>query len=293
MKYTLLVPTLHDTADRAKKWATDNYGATGFVCEKPSPQDLGLAPTWRARLRTGYDLYINVQFAPFIQTLSEVVSIGVSRSLPIKLWVAVNYESPKATFTEDLKRASDLGIGVVQFDENGNAREWNRAVALSLFTLRLTDLTRVPRVRKEALKNAEATFLSGSPPEGCQTICQELEDVTRAFAEYTYKSGYWRMPGGVKPHKDRFFRTGNWAPMLEALDTCIDEKSLRKKCPTFTKASVAAARGYAGWRNSLSHRPRNAEELKRRDAKLRTMFEATRDILLDWYGICAPVKLIK
>ena len=293
MTYTLLGQALHETADRAKKWFADNYGATGFVCEKPSPDSLPLAPTWKAKLRAGYGLYINVQSAPFIPTLSDVVSIGVHRSLPIKLWVAVNYESPKLTFAEDLRKAADLGIGVVQFDESGHAREWHRAVALSLYTLRKTDLARVPKVRKEALKNAEATFLSGSPPEGCQTICQELEDVTRAFAEYTYKNGFWTIPANTKALPDYFFRTGKWAPMLEALDIRIDEKTIRKKCPTFTKANVAAARGYAGWRNSLSHKPKNAKELTQRDARLRTMFEATRDMLLDWYEIGSPLKLIK
>lgn len=293
MTYTLLGQTLHNTADRAKRWFANNYGATGFVCEKPSPDGLRLAPTWKARLRTGYGLYVNVQSAPFIPTLSDVVAIGVSRSLPIKLWVAVNYESPKVTFAEDLRSAANLGIGVVQFDEHGQGQEWQQAVALSLYALRKTDLSRVPKVRKEALKNAEATFLSGSPPEGCQAICQELEDITRAFAECTYRNGFWRTPAGAKPLKVQFFRTGKWAPMLQDLDRLIDEKAIRGKSPTFTTAKVAAARGFTGWRNSLSHKPKNPKELQQRDTKLRTMFEATRDLLLDWYEIAAPLKLIK
>ena len=293
MTYTFLGQALHDTADRAKRWFANTYGATGFICEKPSPDNLPLAPTWKAKLRTGYGLYINVQSTPFIPTLSDVVSIGVHRSLPIKLWVVVNYEAPKLTFAEDLRRAADLGIGVVQFDEYGHAREWHRAVPLSLYTLRKTDLARVPKRRKEELKNAEATFLSGSPPEGCRMICEELEDVTRAFAEYTYKNGFWTMPASAKPPSDYFFRTGKWAVMLESLDALIDMKAIRKKCPSFAKPIVAAARSYTDWRNSLSHKPKNAKELKDRDSRLRTMFEATRDILLDWFDVVQPLKLIK
>ncbi|MBX3405645.1 MAG: hypothetical protein KF869_02675 [Phycisphaeraceae bacterium] len=292
MTYTLLGETLHETADRARKYFAHTYGAKSFICEKPSSDSLPLAPTWAARLGNGYGLYINVQSTPYMPTLSDVVSIGVNNGLPIKLWVAVNHDAPKLTFTEDLRRASDLGIGVVQFDEQGKAKEWNRAIPLSLYALRKTDPARVPKLRKEELRNAESTFLSGSPPDGCQAICQELEAVTRAFSEYTYKNGCWINPVGAKPLADRFFRRDSWATMLELLDQRVDVKSTRKKCQAFTKSKVAAARGYTDWRNSLSHKPRNVRELRDRDTRLRTMFEATRDLLLEWYEIVKPIKIV-
>jgi hypothetical protein len=56
---------------------------------------------------------------------------------------------------------------------------------------------------------------------------------------------------------------------------------------------VVQVRAFTDWRNAVSHAPKSLDALKRRDAKLRTMFEATRDLLLDWWGLCKPLGLLR
>lgn len=290
MSYTMLGQNLHETAGRAKKYFATTYGATHFLCEQAIDKDLPLRPTWQATMGVGYRLCIDVRESPFSNTLYEFVMKCAQLGMPVRLWVVVPDGNVAPTFSTELKQARELGVGVVQIAGNGTPNEFHKPVALSLFGLKRTDLKAIPKVRRELLKNAEDLFLGGSPDKGCQEVCQCLEAVTRQFAERTYNDGLWRMPAG-KTFAPRFFRRDSWANMLQGLDSQIDERATRAKCPKFKKAKVAGARLYTDWRNSVSHRPKTLKELQERDAKLRTMFEATRDLLTEWYEIVKPLKL--
>jgi hypothetical protein len=292
MRYSFLGQDLHETADRAKSFFAANYGATHFKCEEPVENDLRLRPTWKAKLKSGHTLCVNVQPTPFSSTLYEFVMKCAQRELPIKLWVAVPLGSAKESFSADLKQAHEAGIGVVQFSDDGKPHEFHRAVPLSLFGLKKTDLRTVPRARRDEVKTAEATFLDGTPDQGCQALCQQLEQITRQVAERTYDNGWWKTPAGSKPLRKRFFTTDSWAKMLEAFDSRVEQKKVEARCPSFTKAKVAGTRGFTDWRNDVSHKPKNLKELQKRDAKLRTMFEATRNLLIEWYLIAKPLKLL-
>lgn len=291
MSYMMLGQNLHETADRAKKYFAQTYGAAHFECEKALDKDLPLKPTWQGTMNAGYRLCVEVRESPFSNSLYEFVVECSKRRMPIRLWVAVPHGNVGPTFNSELKQARDLGVGIVQIAEDGTGNEFHKPVALSLFGLKRTDLNAAPKPRREFLKNAEDLFLTGSPDKGCQEICQCLELVTRQFAEHTYGAGLWRTPEGANTLAARFFREVAWATMLEALDTRIDEKRTRAKCKAFKKAKVAGARHYTDWRNTLSHKPKTLKEFQDRDAKLRTMFEATRDLLIEWYDIVKPLKL--
>jgi len=292
MTYALLGQDLHEVADASKKWFASQYGATGFVCEQEVMPDLPLKPTWQARMKTGYTLCLNVQPTPFSPTLHEFVNKCAARGLPIKLWVAVGSPQTKDTFGSDLKQARNLGIGVLQIIPGVDPHEFHRAVPLSLFALGKTAPAKVPAARREAIKNAEDTFLDGAPDQGCQAICQELELLTRQFAQLTYASGWWRTPANSKALRARFFTTDSWSTMLETMEARLDVKKVAGKSPQFTKQAVVRARSFTDWRNSVSHKPKTVSELRTRDARLRTMFEATRDLLIDWYVIAKPLGLL-
>ncbi|BBO30728.1 hypothetical protein [Lacipirellula parvula] len=293
MTYVLLGQDLHETADGAKKYFSQNYGATQFKCEQSVRENLPLKPTWQAKLKHGYTLCVNVQPSPFSHTLHEFVNSCAANGLAIKLWVAVSHGGAKDSFSAELRKAHENGIGVLQFGPDGTAHEHNRAVPLSLFALRKTVLKDVPTVCRELVKDAEATFLDGAPDKGCQAICQELERVTRAFAETTYNLGMWTAPKSSKTYSSKFFQTDPWAAMLEAMESRIDVTAVRGKCTGFSKQLIVQSRGYTDWRNKVSHAPKTLQQVQARDARLRTMYEATRDLLLEWYPVAKPFKVLK
>jgi hypothetical protein len=208
------------------------------------------------------------------------------------LWVAVAAGASKETFSSDLRRAREIGIGVVEFAVNGTPHEIHRAVPLSLFALKRTNMQSVPKVRREEIKTAEIAFLDGMPGQGCQTICQELESITRLFAEHAYISGWWKTPAGSAPIPDAFFRVDSWAGLLEEMEQRTDYKLLRTKVPGFSKQLILGARAFTNWRNTVSHKPSTLEQLKKRDQNLRSMFEVTTDLLLEWYGVAKPLRLL-
>lgn len=291
MTYALLGHTLHETADRAKKYFVKSYGATSFACESEVEKDLPLRPTWQADLKAGYRLCVEVRETPFSPTLYQFVTVCANRNIPVRLWVAVPAGAAPSSFGKELREARELGVGVVEIAEDGTAHEFHRPVPLSLFGLRKTDLNKVPKQHRESIKKAEDTFLDGAPEQGCQAVCQELESLTRKFAEYTYDQiDWWKNKATLKIPK-RFFTTESWAKMLAKLDQEIDEAKVRGKAKEFKVPLIAGARQYTDWRNSVSHKPKTLKDIQARDAKLRTMFEASRDLVIDWYKVALALKL--
>ncbi len=292
MSYSFLGEDLHEVADSAKEWFQTHYAATHFLCEQEVDKALPLKPTWQARMKTGYTLCLNVQPTPFSPTLHEFVTKCASKGLPIKLWVAVGSAASKESFGAELKQAHGIGIGVLQALPGEEPHEYHRPVPLSLFGLSRSDPKGVPAKRRETIKSAEDTFLGGSPDQGCQAICQELESITRVVAQHTYDKGWWRTPKGSAALKARFFTTDSWANLLREFETRVEVGKVRAKADAFDIHEVVRARAFTDWRNQVSHKPKSLEELKKRDKKLRTMFEATRDLLLDWYTIARPFGVI-
>lgn len=291
MSYSLLGQDLHETADSARAWLTRLYGARGPKCEQQVTKDLPLRPTWQATAPTGYILCVNVQPSPFSQTLHEFVNLAMQRGLPIKLWVAVPADSTKESFASELKQARQAGIGVVQFSDGSLPHEYHRAVATSLFALSRTELSKIPKAAREMFKNAEETFLGGDPSHGCQSICQDIEALSRLVAAETYRLGLWKSPHGSAVLKSRFFTSDSWATMLGAFEQRADEPAIKRKCQPFRKQLIVRTRAFTDWRNSVSHKPKGMAELKKRDSRLRTMFEATRDLLVDWCHCARPLGI--
>lgn len=292
MSYSLLGQDLHEAADKAKKWFADHYGAKSFKREE-ALFDLPLRPTWQATLQGGYFLCINVQPSPFSQTLHEFVNQSAQRTLPIRLWVAVGPSGSKDSFTSELKQARNSGIGVIQIAEKGDPHVFHRAMTLSMFGLARTNMQDVVKSRREVFQNAEDTFLEGAPEQGCQAISQEIEHVSRQFAQTTYDKGWWKQAQGQKTLGATFFTKKPWAAILEEMERRANVAAITAKSPSFNKQLVVRTRAITDWRNEVSHKPNGLAQLKKRDARLRTMFEATRDLLIDWYDAAKPLGLVK
>ena len=281
MTYSLLGQDLQETADLAKRYFAEEYGATHFKCEEPIgiAPDLALRPTWQADVKDGYKLCLDVQPTPITPTLYEFVLTCAKRGLPLKLWVAVPGGGTKDSFKSDLKQAKLMGIGVVEFADGQPEHVFSRPVAFSLFALSPSQPKGIPKQYRPAIKTAEGNFLDGSPEFGCQGIFQELEDLSRKCAQDTFNRGWW---SGNTAHQSRFFEKDPWANVLEEFEKRIDVSRVKSKCPQFDRRLITKVRAQTDWRNDVSHKPKNAKQLQERDSKLRSHFEVARELLIDW-----------
>lgn len=292
MSYSFLGHDLHTTADRAKKWFAHHLGATKFICEQPV-MDLPLRPTWQAALQGGYSLCVNVQSSPFSPTLYAFVNQCAQRGLPIKLFVVIGSAAPRDNFAAELKQAREAGVGVLQIPDDGEPNEFHHAMPLSLCGLTRIDPKHVPKARREIFKTAHDAFLDGNPGQGCQLMCQELEDISRKFAFETHQKGWWRQPQGKATLKPNVFLTDAWAALLELMEERANVAVIRGKAPLFSKQLVVRTRAHTDWRNDVSHKPKTTAALKARDKRLRTMFETTSHLVLEWYDVAKPLRLVK
>ena len=111
MSYQRLGDDLHKTADKAKKFFTDQYGLKAFKCEQEISSDLNLLPTWQAEQKDGYLVALNVQPYPFSPTLHEFVNKCVTDALPLKLWVVVPRRPANPDFNENLRTVRSRSRG--------------------------------------------------------------------------------------------------------------------------------------------------------------------------------------
>ncbi len=292
MSYALLGHDLHDVADKAKKWFSDHYGAKGFKREE-ALFELPLRPTWQASLNGSYYLLINVQPTPFSPTLHAVVNQSAQQGLPIHAWVVVGPNPTQQGFASELRQALNAGVGVIQIVEKGEPHIYHRPVPLSLFGMVRTDHKAVPKARREVVLDAEQTFLGGSPAQGCQAISQELEHISRRFGSLACANGWLKGPKNGGSLSTKYFEKTPWAKVLGELENRANIGFIAKKCPGFTKQLIVRTRALTEWRNEVSHKPATLAQLKARDAKLRSMFEVTRQLVMDWYRITKPLGLAK
>ena len=287
MSYQYLAQHLHETADRARTYFAETYNAKRFLCEDAVEDDLPLRPTWQADLAGGCKLCVEVNESAFSPSLATFVTKCASRGMPVRLWVAVPAGGSSG---KEVREARELGVGIVEVGDDG-VHEVHRAVTLSLFGLRRIDLKKVPRKHRESLKKAGDAFLDGMPESGCQSVCQELEALTRLVAEHTYNKPDWWKDRANLNLAPRFFAVDSWAKMLETFDEKILPQKAQINGKPLNKALIAGARSHTDWRNSLSHKPKTLKALQTRDAKLRTMFEVTRDLVVEWYAVADAFRL--
>lgn len=290
MSFKLLADHLHVTAIAAERYFSKEYGAKHFKHELAIDKDLPLTPTLSASLSNGCILCVEVSERGYSNSLDTFVVECSTKSFPVKLYVALPSAKNDTDFAANLKKAKDRGVGIIECTDNGTYGI-TEAVSLSLFGLRKTQLDEFPKANREAIRQAEQTFLNGNPVKGCQSLYEEVESITRAFAQRSKNLGWWRAPHAGENKPSLNISTGAWAKVLKQLDTFLDLKLARVKCPLITDGLIASAQGLTDPRNLTSHKPSNLKSIIQRDTKLRTWFESTRDILKQWYEATRPLRL--
>ncbi|HTB58322.1 MAG TPA: hypothetical protein VLC06_10630 [Polyangia bacterium] len=285
----VLAPELFETRDLARTFFAKR-GATGFVCEAKFKEDesLPLKPTWQASTRKYYRLCIDIRSSLVTSQFNDFVTACVINGYPVHLWVVLPKDVGISSLGKQLKEAKERGIGVAHVIEDGTIHVHHEAVSLSLFGLRKTEPSGLSRPQWETISRAENVFFGGNPEGACQDIGQQVEDVTRKFAEESFNLNCWD-PKAKAPSPALF--TGNWDPMLEKLERDIIPKEVQKKFPDFKKNYVTRARAITSDRNLMSHAPKNLKERIARDGALRTKYENMRDVLVAWCAVARAFKL--
>jgi hypothetical protein len=289
MSYKLLAQHLHTTADQAMAFFKRELGAKAFRIEE-TIDDLPLKPTLHAMLNNGCVLCVEVSESAYSNSLDTFVVECSSQSYPVKLYVAIPSAKGDQDFATNLKKAKDRGVGVVELHDD-NPFIAADAVSLSLFGLRKNNLSEFPKQKREAVKQAEQTFLNGNPVKGCQALYEELEALTRAFAQRSKSEGWWRSPHNGENGPKARLDTGAWANVLEELSRFIDIKNCKKKCPEMKDSLIASVRGLTDPRNLTSHKPTQLAKTIERDRQLRTWFESTSECLKAWYKATRPLRI--
>ena len=289
MSFCLLAPNLHELASAAEKYFGAQHGATHFKHETAIDPDLPLTPTLSAKLSNGCSLCVEVSERAYSPSLDTFVVECSTRGFPVKLYVVLSSAKGDPEFSANLKLAKARGVGVVAL-ENG-AFPASEAVSLSLFGLRKNQIEEFPKSKRDAVRTAEQTFLNGNPTKGCQSLYEEIEAITRAFARRSRSDGWWRSPhsGESKPLAN--IDTGPWARVLKDLATFLDHKQCKAKCPLICDGLIASAQAVTDPRNLTSHKPSNLKAVIQRDKKLRTWFENSSDVLRNWCDATRPLKL--
>jgi hypothetical protein len=200
--------------------------------------------------------------------------------------VAVASGNADAEFDRMLKRASSLGVGLLEI---GKPRVTVRSepVLLSLQGLRRVDRAAFPSKYRQALVAAEQTFLQGNPVKGCAAVYDEVEALSRRLAEHTYQRGFWKSGSpNSKPIALKFGKD-SWVSVMKALLRNLDGATL----PSITEGLVHAVIALAPHRNESGHKVQKTKDLVRRDSQLRTRFEHAVDIFKDLIAAARPFRL--
>src|ERR1700722_1158084 len=200
MNLQLLAPHLHSTALAARKYFEKEQGAKQFDSERIVDPGLSLKPTLSAKLSDGCILCAEVSEKAYSNSLDTFVLECNSRGFPVKLYVVLPSAKGDPEFASNLRKAKERGVGVIEVSESGTAPfVVSEAVSLSLFGLRRLNATDFPKQKRDALRQAESTFLNGNPVKGCQALYDELEAISRVFAKRAKAEGWWRAPHQGEP----------------------------------------------------------------------------------------------
>jgi hypothetical protein len=285
--YTILSEPLHGIADLAISYFVKRRGVprASIVVEKAVDGDLPYRPTFTGRTTDHYILCVDVGKSAYSNSLDEFVLNCISTATPVKLYVAISKGTSDPDYSKKLNAARRYGVGVLEVDSR-STQVIQEALPLSLAGVRPIVAEDFPACLRESLTKAETMFRGGAPDKACSIIFDEIEIISRNLAKKTYAAGCWNLTAPLKFN----FDTGSWATLMDLLRDHLDLK--KAKCPSCTRAFLARIHGVTPHRNDSGHKPKNREDLRKRDRELRTRFEAAVDLLGDLIAVVKPLHIV-
>jgi len=206
------------------------------------------------------------------QSLARLAEDFKAAELPVKIFIALPSTAQNATFMTDLARARRQGIGVMVVEPAGSVTVLDEPISQLLTQLRRIDMPSYPPKLRARLSQAQATFLSGSPPKGCSELYDLLEEVTRKIVAAAIARSFWN---GAAPTFN--VATENWHNVCSAAYAKMQFNQIGTLSPQIWANVLAITRH----RNETGHSPTTIERRKRRDLEMRTRFEHAADVLRD------------
>ncbi|MDR6841024.1 hypothetical protein [Pseudoxanthomonas sacheonensis] len=228
-------------------------------------------PTLHSTLTDKSIICIEVTENASSSELNEFVLECRNHVVPVKLWVAI----PKVVgvlSTKDLAFAKANGIGIIEFDEQGNGRQLvGPPLSQSLTGLRAIDFSGFPSRYKEPLQAAFEMFKNGNPAKACSLVYDEIEALTRRITKKCVSKRCLKKDPQFDVDK------ASWSNVLEFLKTNIDPTL--SGCPALKGPLFSRLIGLTEYRNDAGHKPSSTKKLIERDKQLRTRFESAVDEL--------------
>lgn len=274
MSYQVLPTNLHSTADRVRGYLRNDYGVQRIVTEQSIDDEVDWRPTISGSTRDHHIVCVEVTDASYSDSLDKAVLQCMTRGLPVRLFIAFpGDEVSDKSFRKTINDARERGIGIIEVRRR-RCKLIHAAIALSLASVRRVDPKRYSTKRRQAVVDAQATFLNGDPVKGCSRIYDEIESLSRALAKKAADKGWWPPSGDLD--------TKAWARLMDTLIDDVDMAALRRASNRkVDRALLNRVRALTPHRNEAGHKPRNRVALIRRDSQLRTRFEHASDVLAD------------
>ncbi len=273
MTYRVLPTPLHPVADHVRSFL-QGRGVSMIVIEAEVHPDLKLRPTLQGRTQDHHIVCAEVTDAGYTDALDAFVLDSQRLGLPIKFSIAVPTGSPPDVASL-LRRAKSRGVGVVEVGPNGGCHVFDNALSLSLTALRRLELNRFPQRYRQALLDAEDTFLNGDPVKGCSRIFDEIEEFTRRLGVKALKKGL--LNASAKAVAKPNFAKDPWKGLLEYLKKHLNYGAFA----ALSDQLISRIIGLTPYRNQTGHKVSRRQDLIRRDRQLRTRFEDAVDALED------------
>lgn len=284
MTYRALPAHLHAIAEHARSFFVRERGVSGIVIEAEVHADLNLRPTFHGRTRDHHTVAVEVTESGYTDALDGFVLDCQRLGLPVQLFIAVPKGSP-ADITPLMRRARPRGVGVLEVGPAGGCHMFNSALSLSLTALRRTDTGRFPARYRQALAEAQDTFLNGDPVKGCSRVYDEVEGVTRRLATKASTKGLFN--AGAAALAPPTFDTAPWKIVLDYLRRHLNLGAL----PTLNDQMLSRVIGLTTFRNLTGHKVSRRQDLIRRDSQLRTRFEDAVDLLEDLVNATRSLRI--
>ena len=273
MTYQVLPLHLHATADRAKEFFHGNHGVRKIAAEEPLADSIEWRPTISGVTTDFHIVAVEVTDGGYTQSLDGAIVQCINSGLPVRLYIVYPGDDIKGddfmrTFRDALKR----GVGIVEV-RGATCALVKPALDLSLHSVRRVDSKQFAKKRRQAVLDAESTFLGGDPVKGCLRVYEQVESLSRGLAEKAQQRGWWSPPAKLKISK------GPWATVMQELIKGVNVSLLRGACPNIDESLLNRIAGLTDPRNQFAHQPRNRAALIKRDRRLRTYYEHAIDVL--------------
>ncbi|MEM6891549.1 MAG: hypothetical protein AAF636_26025 [Pseudomonadota bacterium] len=286
LKFDNIASNLIPGAQAVGKYLSHELGVTKIKSEQAIDDNIMWVPTISGIQTDHHLVYVDVTDAGLSFAMSRYLATLMQAGLPALIYVAVPDSASDAKIKTYVEAAS-LGLGILQVSANNRVKRLRRANSTSLLALRPVNPKEHRAKYRQALADAQETFLNGDPVGGCQRVHQEVEALSRIVCKATFDKGLWSSNQTANVNWD----TGAWKRILTLTTKSLDTTEARKLYPGFNDSVLYTVAGLPDRRNSESHKPKTKGALMKRDRLCRTAFESAVDTFAELQETAKSLKL--